>query len=118
MRSRYSAFFLHRAEYLLATGPHADRAALEAGFAGTTWLGLTLEKTEAGGPGDAEGYVTFAARFLEGGRCALLRERSRFEKTDGRWRYVSGDARVEPVSLGRNDVCPCGSGKKARRCHL
>ena len=29
-----------------------------------------------------------------------------------------GDAAADPyASVGRNDLCPCGSGRKYKRCH-
>jgi preprotein translocase subunit SecA len=29
-----------------------------------------------------------------------------------------GDASLDPyASVGRNDLCPCGSGRKFKRCH-
>ena len=28
------------------------------------------------------------------------------------------DEKKETITLGRNDVCWCGSGKKYKRCHL
>ena len=36
---------------------------------------------------------------------------------------AEGDVRVEPVRnqgprVGRNDPCPCGSGKKYKQCHM
>jgi len=118
MRARYSAFATGAVDFLLATGPDADRAGLVAHCARVRFCGLKVERVEAGGAGDDEGWVTFAARFVESGRFAELRERSRFLEVDGRWRYVSGDAEGVPLAVGRNDACPCGSGLKAKRCHL
>jgi SEC-C motif-containing protein len=65
--------------------------------------------------------VTFAARFAMGGQDQIHREISRFRKDDGRWLYVDGDANP-PVAprhvekIGRNDPCPCGAGKKYKKC--
>jgi len=61
-----------------------------------------------------EGYVEFAARFQEQGSEAvqLVHERSRFLRVNERWYYIDG---VKPQS-GRNDSCPCGSGKKYKKC--
>jgi uncharacterized protein YecA (UPF0149 family) len=28
------------------------------------------------------------------------------------------DEKKETITLGRNDICWCGSGKKYKRCHL
>ena len=48
-------------------------------------------------------------------------ERSRFRREDGRWYYVSGEnVRPSPTrraaTAGRNDPCPCGSGRKFKKC--
>ncbi|MBV5306745.1 MAG: SEC-C domain-containing protein [Desulfobulbaceae bacterium] len=46
---------------------------------------------------------------------------SRFRRDNGQWLYVSNDLNLpiqpERVSkVGRNDPCPCNSGKKAKKC--
>lgn len=41
-----------------------------------------------------------------------LHERSRFLKIDDCWFYIDG---VQP-KVGRNDPCPCGSGRKYKKC--
>ena len=50
------------------------------------------------------------------------REQSYFKKIDGEWRFIDGEIeknkpfhREEP-KIGRNDPCPCGSGKKYKKC--
>jgi SEC-C motif-containing protein len=49
-------------------------------------------------------------------------ERSRFVKESDRWYYVDGllptpvTYRREEEKVGRNDPCPCGSGKKYKKC--
>jgi uncharacterized protein YecA (UPF0149 family) len=46
-----------------------------------------------------------------------------FEREKGQWRFVTGDemknptVRYETPPPGRNDPCPCGSGKKYKKCH-
>ena len=32
-------------------------------------------------------------------------------------KILKGKAQVDFSSAGRNDVCPCGSGKKFKNCH-
>jgi uncharacterized protein YchJ len=49
-------------------------------------------------------------------------EKSLFRRIAGAWRYVKGDVAIrarEPAStpVGRNDPCPCGSGRKYKKCH-
>lgn len=116
MRSRYTAFVLKEADYLINTW-HPDchatafRQDIEAGFAHTQWQGLTVFGTAAG-KDENEGYVSFVARFTEAGKTAAIIECSRFLKENGRWYYIDGK-RLVP---GRNDLCPCGSQKKFKKC--
>jgi len=116
MRSRYTAYAKGDADYLIATWhPDCDaarfRESLEESFAVTRWLSLHI--VEAQVPGDnAEGYVTFFARFSENQRNSFIHERSRFLRLAQRWYYVDGTF----PETGRNDRCPCGSGKKFKKC--
>ena len=89
MRSRYSAFVLERADYLLATWHHSTRPASLDFDEGTKWLGLEVREHKATGADTAE--VEFVARYRVQGRAVRLHERSRFVREDGRWFYVDGD---------------------------
>ncbi|MTH46300.1 YchJ family protein [Intestinirhabdus alba] len=116
MRSRYSAFVMKNADHLIrswhpACGAARFRDDIIAGFADTEWLGLSIfgQSTDEDG---TTGYVSFVARFREKGRTGAIVERSRFLKEEGRWYYIDG---TRP-QLGRNDPCPCGSGKKFKKC--
>lgn len=116
MRSRYTAFVLHDADYLVNSWYPGRRypglvSDLSAGFSSTEWLGLTVFE-ETHGKDDNEAYVSFVARFQENGNLTAIIERSRFLKENDRWYYVDG---IRP-SFGRNDACPCGSGKKFKKC--
>lgn len=91
MRSRYSAYCLGLADYLLATWHASSRPAeLEL----TTppvprWIGLQIRNHQATGPNRAT--VEFIARYRIQGRAHRLHETSRFIHEDGRWFYVDGD---------------------------
>ncbi|HID4046799.1 hypothetical protein B5M10_21560 [Pluralibacter gergoviae] len=116
MRSRYTAFVKKDAAYLIATWhpqcrSQSLRQELEQGFAGTEWLGLTVFATDAG-RNDSEGFVSFVARFRDGQKQGAIIERSRFIKENEQWYYIDG---TRPA-IGRNDACPCGSGKKFKKC--
>jgi SEC-C motif-containing protein len=116
MRSRYCAFVMKDADYLVKTWhpscePHAFRSDLEKSFAGTEWLGLTIFAADDGKTPD-EGFVSFVAHFREHSKGSALIERSRFLKENGQWYYIDG---TRPL-IGRNDPCPCGSGKKFKKC--
>lgn len=90
MRSRYSAFVLERADYLLATWHASTRPPTIEFDAGVKWLGLELRQYRLLGATHAE--VEFVARQKGAGRPALrLHERSRFVREGGRWLYVDGD---------------------------
>lgn len=90
MRSRYTAFVLERAAYLLATW-HASRRPPSLEFeSGVQWLGLQIKDQVQLGPDRAE--VEFVVRQRAANRPATrLHERSRFVREDGRWYYVDGD---------------------------
>jgi len=98
MRSRYSAYALGLADYIMDTtgpGPHrqpdpvAWRESILA-FSKTTQF-KRLEVHEAS-KNDDQGVVEFTAHLVQFGQDASFRERSRFERTD-RWRYVAGSPR-------------------------
>jgi SEC-C motif domain protein len=91
MRSRYSAFALGDADYLLRTWhPSARPASLDLPT-DRRWTRLRVLATERGGPDDADGVVEFRAHFRDRGEPGTLTERSRFSRADGEWRYLDGD---------------------------
>jgi len=112
MRSRYTAYALGKFAYLYATGPEHTPAPGPQ----PRWLGLEVRGVRRGGVLDREGTVEFVATYELGGHGERMHEVSRFERdADGRWIYVGGEARpAKPV--GRNEVCPCGSRRKFKRC--
>ena len=88
MRSRYSAFVLQRADYLLATW-HAPQRPPSVDFdPGARWLGLEVRAARATGDDTAE--VEVVARHRIAGRAVRQHERSRFVREGGRWFYVDG----------------------------
>jgi SEC-C motif-containing protein len=89
MRSRYTAYVLERADYLLDTW-HPSTRPPQLGFEpGLRWLGLQVRGHRSTGPDTAE--VAFVARSKAGGRAHRLIELSRFRRECGRWVYVDGD---------------------------
>lgn len=124
MRSRYSAFATCNMDYLrntLLPGTEGDfdRSSAEEWARSSEWTGLEIRSTENGQPGDSEGHVEFVARYRQKGQDLLHHETGRFRFQDGRWFYVDGARGHRPVrveKIGRNDPCPCGSGKKYKKC--
>jgi SEC-C motif-containing protein len=124
MRARYTAYVTGAVDFIVATqhapeGKEVDRDAIERWSRTADWLGLEVVAVQAGGPSDDEGVVEFVARWREGADERRHHERSRFARLDGRWLYLDGRAVPErrAAAPGRNDPCPCGSGKKYNRCH-
>ena len=91
MRSRYTAYVRGHENHLFRTWHPATRPADVRPDHGVTWLGLEVVRTEAGGPEDDHGTVTFAARYRTARGEHVLHETSRFERRAGRWVYRDGD---------------------------
>ena len=127
MRSRYAAYALGEVDYILSThAPEAtddvDREAIEEWASSSEWDSLEIVSTEAGDEGDDDGVVEFIARYTVQGAAQAHHERATFRKEEGKWVFVEGDiVKPKPVvregpKIGRNDPCPCGSGKKHKKC--
>ncbi len=127
MRSRYTAFTVQAIDYLRDTlAPERqdrfNRAETEMWATQSEWQGLDILAVEAGGPDDETGRVAFRARYRFEDKDEAHLELSRFRRENGRWVYVDGDVgKVMPTIRrndlpGRNDPCPCGSGKKFKKC--
>ena len=90
MRSRYSAFVLERAAYLLNTWHTSARPPDLSFELGVKWLGLEVRRHVQVDADHAE--VEFVARQRDpAGRAVRLHERSRFVREAGHWFYLSGE---------------------------
>ncbi len=117
MRSRYSAYTIKDSSYLLNSWAEETRPGeLDLDADPIQWVGLDIEACEDGGDRDTAGTVTFTARFLSSGHLCLLHEKSRFIKNGDRWYYKDGETHSSTAKVGRNQPCPCGSGKKFKKC--
>jgi SEC-C motif-containing protein len=127
MRSRYTAYVKHAYDHLgrsLSADQRKDYSADEAKrwAESSEWLGLKVLRTEGGGPADTDGLVEFSARYRVEGKEHEHVETAVFNREQGAWVYA-GQAeqrgqtvRRETPKVGRNDPCPCGSGKKYKKC--
>jgi SEC-C motif-containing protein len=113
MRSRYSAYVLDKHNYLMNTW-HSDSRPDEIGGTALQWIGLEIVQTEQGEVTDSEGVVEFIASYVTASKGKRLHETSRFVRENGLWFYVDGQCCL--TDIGRNDQCPCRSGKKFKRC--
>jgi len=126
MRSRYSAFVIQEPEYIFEThNPETrkdvDLDEITAWSAQSIWEGLSIIDVEGGTESDETGVVEFVARYTVGNKGNHHHERSTFNKVDGKWWFTDGTlindtVRREGTKIGRNDPCPCGSGKKFKKC--
>lgn len=123
MRSRYSAYVLGNLDHIERTNgaevrDDFNRAEAERTVQEVVWQGLdVMASSEDGDIGTVEFYV----RFSRDGQDLAQHELSDFRREDGHWLYVGGKVGPKPpprrvVKIGRNDPCPCGSGKKYKKC--
>ena len=87
MRSRYSAFAVGDAGYLLRTWHPADRPPTLTLDPALQWTRLAVLETHGGGLFDADGTVRFRAVYVQEGRRGVLAETSRFVRQDKLWTY-------------------------------
>lgn len=126
MRARYSAHCLRNYTYLVdSTHPdHRDGVSedeVSQWASHVVWTGLEVHSASPGETDD-QGNVSFTAHFTIKDTPQELREDATFTRHDGNWYYVDGHVygqepyvREEP-RVGRNEPCPCGSGKKYKKC--
>lgn len=119
MRSRYTAFVLRHEAHILASWHSTSRPKnLHFDDFPVTWIGLEIHQAEEGEREDERGMVEFTSTYVDNGHLCKLREKSNFVQEDGLWFYLGGDCQVTRSSPPRNTSCPCGSGKKFKRCCL
>ena len=115
MRSRFSAFCLNDATYLIDTLHISQRTpddylTLQENFNSTQWLGLKVMAS-------SNHTVEFCAFYScpPSNNIEQLHERSEFVQQGAHWYYKIGE-HLPSIKLGRNDTCYCGSGKKLKKC--
>ena len=145
MRSRYSAHVAKDVKYLRESlAPESrhdyDEASAKKWMSSAEFKGLEIQSVKNGGEGDKKGTVEFTATYAMDGKTFEHHEVSQFRKDpqNHSWYFVKGDAHTheeghghhhgpggagpqEPIKraepkVGRNDPCPCGSGKKYKKC--
>ncbi len=95
MRSRFSAYFFRKVDYLVET-THPEtretdlREELRKTIYQTNWSFLTIVGTSRGGKDDKTGKVEFVASYFVNGEPFELHEHSRFKRYKGAWKYLDG----------------------------
>jgi SEC-C motif-containing protein len=129
MRARYSAYAKKNMEFIDATqimleGETFNQAEALKWAESSDWKGLKIVSTKKGGVTDTTGIVEFEAHYQDkaSGKDLIHKETALFEKAGGQWKFKDGNiAGAQPIKrlepkVGRNDPCPCGSGKKSKKC--
>lgn len=127
MRSRYTAFTQVNIDYIGSTMIGEALEEFEpVSFAdwikNLHWIHLTIIDAPDVSEDDEVGEVEFSAHYERSdGEAFDITERSLFVKVDDEWFYASGERpiRIPDVveeQVGRNDPCPCKSGKKYKKC--
>jgi len=125
MRARYSAHVKVEVDFIYeSTHPDCregyDHKGTKDWAEKAEWHGLEIVGTTAGGPEDKEGEVEFIARFRDKSGIRAHHERGHFKRKKKQWLFTEGEmvksAPISVTKIGRNDPCPCGSGKKYKKC--
>ncbi|MCA8943362.1 MAG: YchJ family protein [Planctomycetes bacterium] len=127
MRARYTAFATGAVDFIIESHDPSSRDEVDRNTTAqwskqSEWLGFELLDVEGGQKSDTDGRVEFVARYKVKGDEVAHHETAVFHKKDGRWYFVDSEmaghetfVRQSP-KVGRNDPCPCGSGKKYKKC--
>lgn len=127
MRARYSSYAKADTDYL-QNSLHPDKRddhnpeSTRNWAQNSDWHGLEIIRTENGEGDDIEGDVEFQATFTTRGDKEVHHELAHFKKEEGTWYYYEGEPVIpetyirETPKVGRNEPCPCGSGKKYKKC--
>ncbi len=106
MISRYEAFVAKDWDYLAKTSTSQSIEELQM-MPELEWLKLEVLNAY-------DNIVEFKAYYRENGKIGLLHEKSHFIKENGSWKYADGE--LFSSKIERNEPCPCGSGKKFKKC--
>jgi len=127
MRARYSSYVTGDVLFLKESATKAvqeefDQEASKAWSAAAMWHGLEIIRCEGGQKDDTTGVVEFRALYTANNEFCNHHEVSSFVKESDGWKFDDGEMvgetpeRREEPKVGRNDPCPCGSGKKYKKC--
>ncbi len=125
LRSRYTAHATKKIDYIIST-VHPDnkedknRESLEVWLDNASWHGFNIVSVDI--KSDDLTFIEFTAESTFKGNHDIHREISEFRKVDGKWYFLTARTpNTEQVinenkNISANDKCPCGSGKKYKKC--
>lgn len=125
LEKRYQAFASGDVDFVLQTHHPETRDAIEekaveAWSKGSQWKGLEVSEVKEEGD---KTFIHFTVRYERKFETVNHTEWAEFRKEDGKWYYYDSEfpspetIRRSDEKVGRNDPCPCGSGKKFKKCH-
>jgi SEC-C motif domain protein len=126
MRARFTAHVAHHFKFLHDTyRPTAGKPYVaETGEPAVAWTRLEVHGHEVAADNPDKAFVDFSAYGVEDKVEKVLHEKAEFQRVNGAWLYTR-EARLGPApfkssapKVGRNDPCPCGSGRKYKQCCL
>ena len=106
MISRYEAFAREDWEYVANTSTCQTLEEMQTSPK-VEWIRLDVLN-------DYDNIVEFKAYYKDGTGLKLHHERSVFTKVGDEWKYSDGVFLSSKIE--RNEPCPCGSGKKFKKC--
>ena len=126
LRSRYTAHVKGDVDYIINTVLPSKRKehrveGIRKWIDSAEWLGLTVINAPDVAADATEGKVEFIANYREKLRKIDHHEIASFKKEEGVWYFDDSEFPFQQVvnegpKVGRNDPCPCGSGKKYKKC--
>jgi SEC-C motif domain protein len=126
MRARYSAYATANIDFIERTIHSSTRDDFNRESAlkwaeQSQWHGLEVLNVTGGKEDDTEGIVEFIATYSQKDEQVKHHEVATFRKEVENWTFVDGRMLNQPFrrdqpKTGRNAPCPCGSGKKFKKC--
>ena len=127
MRARYTAYATGAVDFLRTSScgvalKEFNTDSVRQWSENSEWQGLEVMSAEDV-PADAtRGHVEFTARYKIKDHEYVHHEIAEFHHVEGAWKFADSKVigpepkRREEPKIGRNDPCPCGSGKKYKKC--
>lgn len=116
MRSRYVAYVLKDENHLLRSWHKTSRPGAVSFENSIRWLGLEIFQAPLPAKDTGRGIVTYKVSFIQDNFLIEMREKSFFIWENNLWFYLHGELSTSRRNLSLNATCPCGSGKKYKRC--
>ena len=127
IRARYTAYTRSNIDFIYESSAQKvrdefDREGTKSWADNAKWEGLEIVSVQDGQEKDTTGTVEFIAHYVINEQTCTHREVATFRKEEGKWLFEDGHVHGPPPKrrdapkIGRNDPCPCGSGKKYKKC--